>query len=112
MKRFTIQHSMMGRLIILLLMMANSLRSSAIPAYPGLISRVQPDGTVIQFELIGDEHFHLAMTTDGYLLEEDSRGALCYAQIVENCQRTNSLSLSHNVERRGDKERLLLKGIA
>ena len=112
MKRFTIQHSMIGRLMLLLIMMANSLRSSAIPAYPGLISRVQPDGTVIQFELLGDEHFHLAMTTDGYLLEEDSRGALCYAQIDENCQRTNSLTLAHNVERRGDKEWLLLKGIA
>ncbi len=112
MKLIPIQHTMIGRLLFLLVMIASSLHSSAIPAYPGILSRMQPDGTVIQYELIGDEYFHMAMTTDGYLLEEDSRGAFCYAQMDQDCQRIRTLTLAHNVETRGDKEKMLLEGIA
>ena len=40
----------------------------AVPAYPGLIETTQPDGTVIQIHLQGDENFSWARTLDGYTL--------------------------------------------
>lgn len=42
----------------------------AVKAYPGLITRVQADGSTISFFLHGDENFSYATSEDGYLLLE------------------------------------------
>ncbi len=51
----------------------------AIPAKPGLIAYTQPDGTVINIQMIGDEHGHMIYSEDGHLLV-DANGRLEYAQ--------------------------------
>lgn len=51
----------------------------AIPAKPGLIAYTQPDGTVINIQLVGDEHGHATYSEGGLLLVE-AQGRLEYAR--------------------------------
>jgi len=44
----------------------------AVPAKPGLITMIQPDGTEIQVRIIGDENAHYYLSEDGYLLVNDN----------------------------------------
>ena len=55
-----------------------------VPAYPGVIERVQPNGDTLQTYLRGDERMHWMMTLDGWQIREDKRGRLCYATL--NCK--------------------------
>lgn len=54
--------------------------AQAVPAYPGLIPMTQPDGTVVNVQLHGDEHGSYMLTEDGYLLTEVNR-TLHYADV-------------------------------
>lgn len=51
----------------------------AVPAKPGLIQYTQPDGTVINIMLVGDEHGHSVFSEDGLLLVE-TNGRMEYAE--------------------------------
>ena len=42
----------------------------AVKAYPGLITKVQPDGSTISFYIHGDENFNYCTSEDGFLLVE------------------------------------------
>ncbi len=44
----------------------------AVKAHPGIITVTQPDGTTLDVRLMGDEHFHYYLTTDGYPLVNDN----------------------------------------
>lgn len=48
--------------------------AGAVPAYPGLITSAQPDGTAISIRLMGDEHFSWARSADGFTLLRDAKG--------------------------------------
>lgn len=50
------------------LLMASIGTSLAVPARPGLMTVMQPDGTELQVRLIGDENGHYYLSEDGYLL--------------------------------------------
>lgn len=53
-----------------------------VPAKRGLIQqRVQPDGTVVELQLIGDEHAHIYMTTDRLPVMEKADGSYCFATL-------------------------------
>lgn len=56
-----------------------SLTSQAAPAKPGLRTYLQPDGTEVQLEKIGDEHAHIFMTAQGQPVVE-TKGGFFYAQ--------------------------------
>lgn len=58
----------------LLIFTLNSAR--AIPAYPGLIEYVKPDGSVIEVSLVGDENCHYYISADGQYLIPDASGML------------------------------------
>ncbi|MBP3586750.1 MAG: hypothetical protein J6J29_04565 [Paludibacteraceae bacterium] len=59
--------------------LAYAQRPSRVPAYPGIINRVQPDtGDTLQIYLRGDERKHYAMTVDGWQVMENDKGILCY----------------------------------
>ena len=53
---------------------------TAAPAWRGLLNLRQPDGTVVQAYLTGDENGHLVMTPDGCALVQDAEGWWCYAR--------------------------------
>jgi M6 family metalloprotease-like protein len=52
----------------------------AAPARKGLLNLRQPDGTVVQAYLSGDENGHLMRTPDGCVLVQDAEGWWCYAR--------------------------------
>ena len=54
--------------------------SFASPALRGIVNLRQPDGTVIQATLSGDEHGHLTTTLDGCAIVQDAEGWWCYAR--------------------------------
>lgn len=81
----------------------------AIPALNRLFTQRQPDGTVLTYRLVGDEHFHYYATADNIVLARNAAGALCYAK-VENGTLTPMATLAHNAGQRSAAERSLIDG--
>ena len=75
------------------------------PAFPGLVSSEQPDGTVVKVRKVGDEHFHFTETEDGIVVVRDSLGFWTYAD--EDGK--SSGVRSHAVESRDEAEQKFLK---
>lgn len=73
----------------------------AVPAYPGLIESKQPDGSVVQIRVMGNEHFHYTVSEDSELVVRDSLGYWNYAD--EQGKPTGMRF--HHRDKRGDKER-------
>ena len=71
-------------------------KPARVPAYPGPIERVQPNGDTIYVRLHGDEHKHWMTTLDGKLVIENKKGYICYARekkngkIVATCKKVKS----------------------
>ena len=55
-----------------------------VPAYRGMIERVQPDGYTLRTFLRGDEHKHWMTTEDGWQIKENKKGWIKYAKT--NCK--------------------------
>lgn len=54
----------------------------AVPAKPGLLKFIQPDGSSIRIKIYGDERFHYCVTEDNYpLIEKDN--ALYFTEVSE-----------------------------
>ena len=64
---------------LLLPLMALAVHALAVPASNETFSLKQPDGTSIEVRNVGDEHFHVLETADGYILQEDELGYYAYA---------------------------------
>ena len=70
-------------LVALLATMTLGLKAQAparVPAYRGIIERVQPNGDTIQTYLRGDEHYHYMMTLDGWEILRNDKGWYVYAK--------------------------------
>ena len=78
----------------------------AVPAYPGKIKAVQPDGTEIEIVLQGDEHFNWARTTDGYTLLRDENNYWALA-----CQDANGMLVASKHIFRNDTRVAVESGI-
>lgn len=70
----------MKRLLLSILASGMFAGAMAIPAKPGLIAYTQPDGTVINVRIVGDEHGHMVYSETGLLLAESEDGRLEYAK--------------------------------
>lgn len=76
---------MIRRLILLMIVWISLVvPAGAVPAYPGLIETIQPDGTIIHIRLRGDEYFNWAVSSDGYTLVKDYEHFYTYA--IENAE--------------------------
>ena len=75
---------MRKRLYLLGLLLALSVSSFAVPAYPFPIKVKQPDGSELTIRIYGDEWFHYTTTDDGYLLLQKKDGAYEYAKFENN----------------------------
>lgn len=53
----------------------------AVPAKLGLIKHIQPDGSEISLNKIGDERSHLTLTPEGYPVTLDADGFYCFAEL-------------------------------
>ncbi len=80
--RITNQHNpnYMKHLFILTLLLISSLNAVSAPAFPGIINKIQPNGEIIQLKLIGDEHYSMFTTPDGYPVILSSDNFFYYAQ--------------------------------
>ncbi|MDE7409936.1 MAG: M6 family metalloprotease domain-containing protein [Muribaculaceae bacterium] len=74
----------MKRLLLSILASGICAGAMAIPAKPGLIAYTQPDGTVINVRIVGDEHGHMVYSESGLLLAEANDGRLEYARFDSN----------------------------
>ena len=63
-----------GILLTLTLALAAAPLTQAVPAWPGTTMAVQPDGTVIELSLLGDEYGHVTVDAEGQVVRQDSLG--------------------------------------
>lgn len=75
----------MKRLLLILAigygLLAIGQKPSRVPAYNGVIERVQPNGDTIYVRLHGDERRHWMTLEDGVtLVKENKKGYICYAK--------------------------------
>ena len=69
-------------------------KPARVPAYKGVIERVQPSGDTVYVRLHGDERRHWMTLEDGKtLVKENNKGYICYAKkkkdgrIVATCKK-------------------------
>jgi len=85
-------------------------RPQRVPAYRGVIARVQPDGDTLHVFLRGDEWSHFSMTTDGYEVREDSNGRICYMQSLNGgADKKETTRQAHDTRKRTEKEQKWLE---
>lgn len=80
-----------------------------VPAYPGPIERVQPDGDTVIVRLYGDERRHYMTTEDHYLVKENNNGYICYAKEKKNGLIVTTRRVAHNADKRSASENRYLK---
>lgn len=99
-------------MIALMAMMMLGLQAQGpakVPAYRGIIERVQPNGDTLQTYLRGDEHMHWMMTEDGWQIKESKNGWYVYAktnckgEVVASCRKV------HNADKRSKCEQQWLQ---
>ncbi|MDE5998039.1 MAG: M6 family metalloprotease domain-containing protein [Muribaculaceae bacterium] len=69
----------MKRILFSILASGMCVGAMAIPAKPGFVAYTQPDGSVINIRILGDEHGHMMYSESGKLLTEAEDGFLEYA---------------------------------
>ncbi len=67
-----------------ILLLTTALYTHAIPAYPGWMRHIQPDGTVIRYQILGDEHCHAFISEEGRRLYLTDDGWMKYDSDVES----------------------------
>ena len=80
-----------------------------VPAYQGLIERVQPNGDTLRTYLRGDERSHYMMTEDGWQISEDAKGWLRYTKRNRKGELVTGCRKAHNAENRSQCEKRWLK---
>ena len=75
-----------------------------VPAYRGVIERVQPNGDTLRVYLRGDERGHFTMTEDGWQVLENSKGWLKYARTNRKGEVVSSWRKAHNADKRSKCE--------
>ena len=73
-----------NKICILLSLLITGYTAIAKQAYPGTITLRQPDGTVIQAKIHGDEFFHYVTDSDGRVLKRGQDGFWCYGRYDVN----------------------------
>ena len=81
----------MKRLILILAigcgLLAIAQKPARVPARPGVIERIQPNGDTIRVRLHGDERQHWMTLEDSKtLVAENKKGYICYAKKKKNGQ--------------------------
>jgi M6 family metalloprotease-like protein len=83
--------------------------AKAIPAYRGAIKITQPDGSVLTFNLVGDENSHHAISTDGLVLLQDNDGFYRYATYSNGQLTAKGSPVAHDLGNRTTQETEFLK---
>lgn len=89
-----------------------AITASAVPAKRGLRTVVQPDGTELTIQKIGDESRHFTLTADGMLLTLDANGQYSYARIDKAGNLISSGIRALNANARPSGHRYLMQNIS
>ena len=81
----------------------------AVPAYPGLLTKTQPDGSNVSYYLRGDENFSFSTSEDGYLIMSNENGIFEYAELNEQMEIVPVGIKVSNINDRTNKEKKYLK---
>jgi M6 family metalloprotease-like protein len=99
-------------LLLTALFMCLITKAIASPAYPGLIKKIQPDGTMISLYLKGDEKVHWMESEDGYSLLYDSNRNIVYATSDEEGNMIASSVAARDVSLRSASDQAFLKNVS
>jgi len=98
--------------ILGLLVLGLPLTVNAVPAYPFPIAFKQPDGSIINIQLKGDEKVNWGETVDGYKLLSNGKKGWEYASLNSDGDLSASGMLAREVGSRTTKELALIKKIS
>lgn len=98
-------------LISLLVSLACIALANAVPALPVKHLLAQPDGKTVTAYLRGDEFMHFYETADGLMLQKDSRGFYCYAELSGQGTVTTSPMIACDKNLRSAEDNNYIKGI-
>lgn len=79
---------------------AQTPQRQSVPAYRGLVERVQPNGDTLRTYLRGDERLHWLMTEDGWQIGENKCGWLVYMKQKKDGSLHKTCRKAHNAENR------------
>jgi len=96
---------------IIILLVFQSITAIASPAYPGIIKKVQPDGTSLSLYMKGDEKVHWMESEDGYSLLYDTNRTIVYATTDKEGNMVPSSVMARDVSSRSASDQAFLKGI-
>ena len=99
----------MMAVMAMMMTVAQAQGPAKVPAYRGLIERVQPNGDTLRTYLRGDEHKHWMMTEDGWQIRETESGWYKYVQKTCKNDKKTSKRKAHNAENRSKCEKKWLK---
>lgn len=94
----------MRKFLLLIVLMACCSMVLAVPAFPGLVTKVQADGSRIDCYIHGDEHFSYLTSEDDYLLAYNEQGLLEYAELVNGVAVVPNGMRAHNAVQRSVAE--------
>ncbi|MFN3556925.1 MAG: hypothetical protein ACK4VN_13275 [Bacteroidales bacterium] len=77
---------------------------SRVPAYPDTIWYELPDGYILRIFLRGDEHFHIALTADGFPLVMNPEGFYEYTFRDDQGLPQSTGIIARNPEDRSDED--------
>lgn len=95
--------------ILIMAFILGCVKSFAVPAYPGPIYKVQPNGDTITIRLRGDERIHFTTTIDGYLIGQNDDGYYCYIKIKNNGTKKVTKHIAHNANQRTNREARIIE---
>lgn len=96
------------KLLIVIVLMAFSIRLSAVPAMPTTRTVIQKDSTLLEIFLQGDEHSHCFFTSDYIPVAEGEDGSYYY-MLVEDDELRLSTMIAHERSERSQKENEFVK---
>jgi M6 family metalloprotease-like protein len=99
------------QIIVSALLLLSATAVQAVPAYHGLHSVLQSDGSTLSYYLVGDEHCHGFITTDGYMISPNADGTMCYVDVDAYGGTTATGVVAHNVEARSVAEAMRLESM-
>jgi M6 family metalloprotease-like protein len=99
---------MMKKLLSFICFLMITFSMFAVPAYPGLINFIQPDGSELEIYLKGDEKVKWAETHDGYSILFNKDGFYEYAMLDENSNMVPSGVRANSENSRAQTEKSFL----
>lgn len=88
MKKYLLSFVTMGLSLV-------AFHANAVKSWPGMLQSEQPDGSIIEYRLVGDEFYHEMVSDDGYILKRTEEGLLLKTDLFDNDK-----FLNHQNERR------------